>query len=53
MGLAARARYEKFFSPAAVLPLMLQTYKRVSGNGHRIANPGDQDHLHPWGDLKE
>jgi glycosyltransferase involved in cell wall biosynthesis len=53
MGLAARARYEKFFSPGAVLPLMLQTYNRVSGNGHRVANPGDHDHLHPWADLKE
>jgi glycosyltransferase involved in cell wall biosynthesis len=48
MGLAARARYEKFFSPAAVLPLMLQTYKRVSGNGHRLVNAGDSRYLHPW-----
>jgi len=48
MGLAARARYERFFSPAAVLPLIMETYKRVSGNGHRTAK--DNGHLHPWAD---
>jgi glycosyltransferase involved in cell wall biosynthesis len=48
MGLAARARYERFFSPAAVLPLILQTYKRVSRNGHGIANPADNGDPHPW-----
>jgi len=47
MGIAARSRYEKFFSPAAVLPLILQTYKRVSGNGHYIPQPTDGQ-LHPW-----
>jgi glycosyltransferase involved in cell wall biosynthesis len=48
MGLAARARYERFFSPAAVVPLIMETYKRVSGNGHRAAK--DNGHLHPWAD---
>lgn len=48
MGLEARARYERFFSPAAVLPLIMETYKRVSGNGHRVAK--DNGHLHPWAD---
>ncbi|HJZ81839.1 MAG TPA: glycosyltransferase [Pyrinomonadaceae bacterium] len=48
MGLAARARYERFFSPAAVLPLILQTYTRVSGNGHQVPGAADQGHSHPW-----
>ncbi len=34
MGRAARNRYEKFFSPKAVLPIILDTYKRIAtGNG--------------------
>lgn len=49
MGLAARTRYERFFSPAAVLPLIIETYKRVSGNGHRVVIADkDNGHLHPW-----
>jgi glycosyltransferase involved in cell wall biosynthesis len=48
MGQAARARYERFFSPAAVLPLILQTYKRVSGNRYQIAKTAENGHLHPW-----
>jgi glycosyltransferase involved in cell wall biosynthesis len=49
MGLAARARYENFFSPAAVLPLIMETYKRVSGNGHAaVASAKDIGDLHPW-----
>lgn len=49
MGRAARARYERLFSPAAVLPLILQTYERVSGNGHYVAKSAGNGHLHPWG----
>ena len=48
MGRAARARYERFFSPAAVLPLILQTYKRLSGNGHHVAPSAGNGHVHPW-----
>ena len=46
MGSAARARYESLFSPAAVLPLILKTYQRVSGNGHQAAK--ENGHRHPW-----
>lgn len=46
MGSAARERYERLFSPAAVLPLILKTYERVSGNGHKAAI--DNGHRHPW-----
>lgn len=51
MGQAARRRYERLFSPAAVLPLILQTYKRVSGNGHHFT--GSNEHVHPWATLKD
>ena len=48
MARAARDRYERLFSPAAVLPLILQTYQRVSGNGHRAAIAGEPRSVHPW-----
>ncbi|HBB94322.1 MAG TPA: hypothetical protein DC054_02930 [Blastocatellia bacterium] len=50
MGRAAYERYQRFFSPNAVLPLMLQTYQRVSGNGHYVAPTSGNGHLHPWAD---
>ena len=49
MGVAARERYQKLFSPKVVLPLMLDTYQRVLRNG-RAANAiasGDGNR-HPW-----
>jgi len=48
MGRKARQNYERLFSPAAVLPLILQTYQRVSGNGHRASSTTDNGHPHPW-----
>lgn len=51
MGRAARERYERLFSPDAVLPLMLDIYHRVAaGNGisAKEGQPGGHDHLHPW-----
>jgi glycosyltransferase involved in cell wall biosynthesis len=44
MGRAARARYEELFSPAAVIPLLGATYRRLSGRD------GGSDDLpsHPW-----
>lgn len=49
MGSAAEHRYLSLFSPRAVVPLMLQTYGQVIGNGARppdgAANNG---HQHPW-----
>ncbi len=49
MGRAAYERYQRFFSPHAVLPLMLETYQRVSRNGNGAAKTasGNGD-VHPW-----
>ena len=47
MGAAARLRYEKLFSQRAVLPLMLETYSRVTRNGHELAK-GISGDRHPW-----
>lgn len=51
MGRAARRRYEEFFSPGAVLPLMLDTYRRLAASRHPTlaasSNYGHAD-LHPW-----
>jgi glycosyltransferase involved in cell wall biosynthesis len=50
MGRAARKRYEKLFNPELVLPLMLDTYRRVAArNGNRSARLVQKDGLsHPW-----
>ena len=52
MGQAAQERYQKLFSPRAVVPLMLETYRRVIHNGH---HPGKSisgnGQLHPWADI--
>src|SRR5437660_705561 len=53
MGRAAYERYQRFFSPIAVLPLMLQTYQMVSGNGHYVAQPSGKGHFHPWADASD
>jgi len=42
MGRAARARYETFFSPRAVLPLVTDRYQRVTG----VASDASPEH--PW-----
>jgi glycosyltransferase involved in cell wall biosynthesis len=47
MARAARARYEQFFSPAAVIPLLAQTYRRLSG-----ADAGEELPTHPWSSSK-
>jgi glycosyltransferase involved in cell wall biosynthesis len=50
MGAAARERHQKLFAPTVVVPLLLNVYQRVAGNGHS-ANNGthDNNHSHPWG----
>ncbi len=50
MGRAARRRYEEIFSPAAVLPLMLNTYRRVAATRELKAAivPSLGTNLHPW-----
>ncbi|HYV27438.1 MAG TPA: glycosyltransferase family 4 protein [Candidatus Eisenbacteria bacterium] len=49
LGIAARERYERFFSPEVVLPFMTDIYEKVitNGNGDRLAIScnGNQ---HPW-----
>ncbi|HEY9283324.1 MAG TPA: glycosyltransferase family 4 protein, partial [Pyrinomonadaceae bacterium] len=41
MGRAARARYERLFSPKVVLPILLQTYGRLSASGGGGQRPAD------------
>src|SRR6185369_11608905 len=49
MGQASRERYKKLFSPRAVVPLMLETYDRISKeNGHARQSKSELSH-HPWG----
>jgi glycosyltransferase involved in cell wall biosynthesis len=47
MGAAARQRYRDLFSPKVVIPLMLNIYRRVVGNGHASAT-AHNGKLHPW-----
>ena len=46
MGRAARERYRKLFSPGVVLPVLLDTYRRVSAA--ETAAPPLSDAAHPW-----
>ncbi len=46
MGAAARHRYEQLFEPKAVMPLVLNLYGQVAGNGHAAAPTNG--HSHPW-----
>jgi glycosyltransferase involved in cell wall biosynthesis len=49
MGATAKERCEKLFSPKAVMPLMLQTYARVTRNGHELPQSiRDSEDRHPW-----
>lgn len=51
MGRAARKRYEELFSPQAVLPLLLDVYKRVAScNGASAPHDSASDEVpaHPW-----
>ncbi|HYR75244.1 MAG TPA: glycosyltransferase [Pyrinomonadaceae bacterium] len=46
MGAAAKERYQRLFSPAVVVPLMLETYHRITNNGSASTlTPGAH---HPW-----
>lgn len=47
MGNAARERYCRLFSPQVVIPLMLETYRRVVSDGH-AREINDSDQMHPW-----
>lgn len=49
MGQAARDRYEKLFSPQAVLPMLMDTYRRnVTRNSVSRAASSSQGLPHPW-----
>ena len=49
MGAAAKKRCEQLFSPQTVLPLVLQTYARVTRNGHELGLPLSENGIqHPW-----
>jgi len=49
MGAAAKRRCEKLFSPQAVIPVMLQTYARVTRNGHEFTQMLSENGMHhPW-----
>ncbi|HXS01349.1 MAG TPA: glycosyltransferase family 4 protein [Pyrinomonadaceae bacterium] len=46
MGAAARERQQKLFAPTVVVPLLLNIYQRVAGNGHDVGH--NNNHSHPW-----
>jgi glycosyltransferase involved in cell wall biosynthesis len=49
MGAAAQERYQKLFSPKVVVPLMVETYRRVMRNGQGgLETVADNGHIHPW-----
>jgi glycosyltransferase involved in cell wall biosynthesis len=49
MGVAAKQRYERLFSPRVVLPLILETYERVTRNGnHSMSGAQGNGDRHPW-----
>jgi glycosyltransferase involved in cell wall biosynthesis len=53
MGQAARDRYQKLFSPEAVIPLMTETYGRIAA-GNRVAGLGGwSENNHPWRCVRE
>jgi hypothetical protein len=45
MGSAAKERYEKLFSPKVVVPLMLETYLRIT---KKTAPTSPAHDHHPW-----
>jgi glycosyltransferase involved in cell wall biosynthesis len=52
MGAAAKERYQKLFSRKVVVPLMVETYRRVTQNGHHVPETvAGNGHLHPWADV--
>ncbi|HEY0764427.1 MAG TPA: glycosyltransferase family 4 protein [Pyrinomonadaceae bacterium] len=52
MGAGARERHQKLFAPTVVMPLLLNTYQRVSGNGHSVNDmTRDNNHSHPWAEA--
>lgn len=52
MGAAAQERYQKFFSPKVVVPLMVETYERVKRNGHLPDVTPSRNGQHPWANVE-
>src|SRR5688572_18692238 len=49
MGDAAKERYEKLFSPKVVVPLMIETYRRVMQNSQHVPDSvSSNGQRHPW-----
>ena len=50
MGRAARERYGRLFSPEAVLPVLLGTYRRVAGRDGAGGPSSSESNVygHPW-----
>ncbi|HEV2915479.1 MAG TPA: glycosyltransferase family 4 protein [Pyrinomonadaceae bacterium] len=48
MGGAARKRYETLFSPEAVMPLLLDTYRRVAAREPPNPQAHSKNGMHPW-----
>ena len=52
MGAAAKERYAKLFSPRVVVPLMVETYRRVTRNGHGVPEAAaGNGQVHPWAHI--
>jgi glycosyltransferase involved in cell wall biosynthesis len=51
MGAAAKERYQKLFSPGVVVPMMVDTYRRVMRNGHGAAETFATNGHHPWANI--
>src|SRR5258706_8756704 len=51
MGAAAKERYQKLFSPGVVIPLMVDTYRRVVRNGHGVPETVSTNGHHPWANF--
>jgi hypothetical protein len=53
MGAAAKQRYESLFSAKVVVPLLLEAYRRVIGNGPAAgASLSGNGNPHPWSQFK-
>ena len=53
MGVAARQRYEQIFAPEAVLPILLDTYRRVARRRGRSDGVPARQLAHPWAQACE
>lgn len=52
MGRRSKQRFEQIFSKQAVLPLLLETYSRVTRNGHEFAGYlAERTSHHPWSQV--